>query len=102
MDVEKLSAKEREIYEALAEVKDPELGFSITEAELVDEVKLEGGVAYITYHLTAPFCPPVFALYIGREIRKKASETDGVERVEVTVQNHVQAEAINKALRQRP
>ncbi len=102
MDVEKLSAKEKEIHRALAGVKDPELGFSITEAELVDEVKLESGEAHITYHLTAPFCPPVFALYIGREIRKRALEVNGVERVEVTVKDHVQAEAINKALRQKP
>ncbi|MEM2905171.1 MAG: iron-sulfur cluster assembly protein [Candidatus Bathyarchaeia archaeon] len=99
MDVGKLSGKEKEIYALLAEVKDPELGFSITEAELVDEVKFEGGAARITYHLTAPFCPPVFALYIGREIRKKALEVEGVEQVEVTVKDHVQAEAINKALR---
>jgi len=94
----KMSPKEKEIYERLREVKDPEFGFSIVEAKMVDEVKVEGNKAKILFHLTVPFCPPPFALYIGREIKKRASEVSGIEKVEVKVQKHVQADEINKAL----
>lgn len=39
-----------------------------------------------------------FALYIGREIRKKAKEVNGVKKVKVEVKDHLQAEIINKVL----
>ncbi len=97
---EKLSPKEREIYERLREVRDPELGFSIVEANLVDEVNVEGDKARIKFHLTMPFCPLPFALQIGREIKRRASEVPGIKEVEVRVQKHVKEEEINKILRE--
>ncbi|MEM4297140.1 MAG: iron-sulfur cluster assembly protein [Nitrososphaerota archaeon] len=86
------------MYEKLREVKDPEFGQSIVEKDLVDSVKFEAGEASIVYHLTVPFCPMPFALYIGREIRKKAKEVNGVKRVRVEVRDHLQSEIINKVL----
>ncbi len=93
-----MSTKEKEIYEKLKEVKDPEFGFSIVEAKMIDEVKVEGKKAKILFHLTVPFCPPPFALHIGKEIKKRAGEVSGIEKVEVKVQKHVQADEINEAL----
>jgi len=95
---EKLSRKEKEIHEKLKEVRDPEFGFSIVEANLIDEIKVKGDKARILFHLTMPFCPPPFALQIGRDIKKRASEVPGIKEVEVRVQSHVMAEEINKAL----
>lgn len=68
----KLSSKEKEIYERLKEVKDPEFGFSIVERNLVDEIDVKGEKARILFHLTMPFCPLPFALQIGREIKKES------------------------------
>lgn len=89
---------EKQIREKLWEVRDPEFGKSIMERDLVDAVEIEGGTVRVRYHLTVPFCPMPFALHIGREIREKVSQVPGVERVEVIVQEHLQTEAINKAL----
>ncbi|MEM2754851.1 MAG: iron-sulfur cluster assembly protein, partial [Candidatus Methanomethylicia archaeon] len=80
------------------DVKDPEFGQSIIDRDLIDEVRFKDGVASITYHLTVPFCPMPFALFIGRQIRRKAKEVTGVEKVKVTVKDHIQAEIINKVL----
>jgi len=91
---------EKQIREKLWEVRDPEFGRSIMERELVDAVEIEGSTVRVRYHLTVPFCPMPFALHIGREIREKVSQVPGVERVEVMVQEHLQTEAINKALAQ--
>jgi len=96
----KMSPKEKEIYERLKVVQDPEFGFSIVERGLVDEVKVEGKKAKILFHLTVPFCPPPFALYIGKEIKKRAGEVPGIEQVEVRVQNHINEDQINKALKE--
>jgi len=90
--------KEEEILEKLKEVKDPEFGHSIIERKLIDEVKIEGDTARILFHLTVPFCPEVFALYIGREIKKKAKEVEGIKNVEITLQNHVKATQLNEIL----
>jgi metal-sulfur cluster biosynthetic enzyme len=90
--------KEEEILEKLKEVKDPEFGHSIIERKLIDEVKVEGETAKILFHLTVPFCPDVFALFIGREIRKKAKEVDGIKKVEITVQKHAKADKLNEIL----
>jgi metal-sulfur cluster biosynthetic enzyme len=98
MDVSRLSPKEREIYERLRDVKDPEFGQSIIERELIDDVKFRDGVAEVIYHLTVPFCPMPFALFIGRQIRRKAKEVAGVEKVKVIVKDHIQSEVINKIL----
>ncbi|MGB9608285.1 MAG: metal-sulfur cluster assembly factor [bacterium] len=92
--------KEKEILEALKDVEDPELGFSILEAGLIDEVKVEGDKVSITYHLTAPFCPPPFALYIGKQIKEKAQMVEGINKVEVTLQGHIMEDEINKMLRE--
>lgn len=86
------------VLEKLKEVKDPEFGRSIAERNLIDEVVAEGATVTVRYHLTVPFCPDVFALYIGREIRKKALEVPGVEKVDVILQGHNKAEALTQIL----
>ena len=85
-----------EILERLKEVVDPEIGIPITEMNLIDEVKIEGGRVEVVFHLTAPFCPPVFALAIARDIKEKVRSIEGVERVKVTLTNHVMADVINQ------
>jgi len=67
--------------------------------ELVDEVNVNGEKAQVRYHLTVPFCPKPFALHIGREIREKALQVEGINEVEVIVQEHNQVDEINEELR---
>ncbi|MGQ9630480.1 MAG: metal-sulfur cluster assembly factor [bacterium] len=88
---------EERIWENLKQVKDPEFGRSIIDRGLIDEVRVEGGKAHITYHLTVPFCPMVFAVHIGREIKKKA-KVEGIDEVIVKVKGHNQTEEINRQL----
>jgi len=91
--------KNQEIWERLKEVRDPEFGKSIMDRELVDEVNVNGEKAQVRYHLTVPFCPKPFALHIGREIREKALQVEGINEVEVIVQEHNQVDEINEELR---
>jgi ATP-binding protein involved in chromosome partitioning len=87
-----------QVWAKLKQVRDPEFGRSIVERELIDAVEIDGDVVRVRYHLTVPFCPLPFALHIGREIQRLAGEAPGVTRVEVTVQDHLQADAINAEL----
>lgn len=95
-----MSEKEKAILKRLDEVVDPEIGLPVTLMGLIDDVKVEGRKARVTYHLSAPFCPPVFALRIGEGIIEKVLEESGIEEVEVVVQRHVYADIINAKLKE--
>jgi len=98
LDPETLNQKELAIYNELKDVADPELGVSIIDIGLVDEISAEGSEASVTYHLTVPMCPPVMALYIGNEIKKKMLRVGGIEKVVVKVTNHYYEKEINEML----
>ena len=81
----------------LEKVVDPEIGLPITEMHLVDEINIqENGELLIKYHLTAPFCPPIFAEDIGMNIRTLTSKLEGVTKVTVILHGHALANEINQ------
>jgi len=85
------------IEKELEKVVDPEIGLPITEMHLVDEINIqEDGEIVIKYHLTAPFCPPIFAEDIGMNIRTLTSKLDGVKKVTVVLHGHALAKEINE------
>jgi ATP-binding protein involved in chromosome partitioning len=86
-----------EVTKELDKVVDPEIGLPITEMHLVDEIDIkDDGILFIRYHLTAPFCPPIFAEDIGMNIRLLTSKLDGVKKVTVILHGHALANEINQ------
>lgn len=86
-----------EVNRELEKVVDPEIGLPITEMHLVDEVTIqENGDLFIKYHLTAPFCPPIFAEDIGMNIKQLTTKLDGVKKVTVILHGHALANEINQ------
>jgi len=59
------AVQETAITEAMARIMDPELGRPITDLNLIDKMTVAGGSVELEFHLTAPFCPPIFALKIA-------------------------------------
>jgi metal-sulfur cluster biosynthetic enzyme len=84
--------------EELSNVIDPEIGMSIVDMGLVDEVKIEGKKVSVSFHLSAPFCPPVFAMMIAKDIKNRLSKMVGVENSEVKLVGHIMADQINEAI----
>lgn len=84
------------IEAALSKVIDPELGRSITDLKLIDKLSVGGGAVDIEFHLTAPFCPPMFALKIASDIKTGLLAVPGVTEARVTLRGHYLAEAVNK------
>lgn len=85
------------VEKELEKVVDPEIGLPITEMHLVDEISIQdNGEIFIKYHLTAPFCPPIFAEDIGMNIRNLTSKLDGVKKVTVVLHGHALANEINQ------
>ncbi len=86
-----------EVSRELDKVVDPEIGMPITEMHLVDEVSISpDGDVLVKYHLTAPFCPPIFAEDIGRNIRQLTEKIQGVKNVTVLLSGHIMANDINQ------
>ncbi len=86
-----------QIVKELSQVVDPEVGVPITEMDLVDEITITpDGIVSVGFHLTAPFCPPMFALEIAQEIKKRVSGLEGVKEVKVSMTGHFMAEEINR------
>ncbi len=84
------------VEEALATIVDPEIGLPILELNMVDKIEINGGDVSIDFHLTAPLCPPVFALKIASDIKEAVSRIKGVKSVKVNLKQHYLADMINK------
>lgn len=85
------------VLKQLQEVVDPEIGMSITEMDLIDDISLEeDGKVSISYHATSAYCPPIFALTISQDIRDKVKKLEDVKDVKVLVTGHFMADDINK------
>jgi len=81
---------------------DPELGRPITDLKLIDKMSVAGGTVELEFHLTAPFCPPIFALKIASDIKAGLLSVPGVKEARVTLRGHYLADAVNKQVNKPP
>jgi metal-sulfur cluster biosynthetic enzyme len=73
------TATEEDIYEALEEVIDPELGLDFVSLGLVYDVEIENDEVYITFTLTTPACP--IGPQVSEQMREFVGQLQGVGRV---------------------
>jgi len=77
---EALKVSEEEVYEALEEVIDPELGLDFVSLGLVYDVEIEtNSEVYVTFTLTTPACP--IGPQVSEQMEEFVGEIDGVEQV---------------------
>jgi metal-sulfur cluster biosynthetic enzyme len=74
-------ATKEEVYEALRQVEDPELGMDIVELGLLYDVQVEGRRVKVTHSLTSMGCPA--GPMIQEDINRVAREVPGVEDVDI-------------------
>ena len=70
-----------EVYEALRQVEDPELGMDIVELGLLYDVEVQGRAVKVTHSLTSMGCPA--GPMIQEDITRVAREVPGVEDVDI-------------------
>jgi metal-sulfur cluster biosynthetic enzyme len=70
---------EEDVYEALEEVIDPELGLDFVSLGLVYDVEIEGPEVFITFTLTTPACP--IGPQVSEQMREFVGDLPGVEKV---------------------
>ncbi|MDA4120781.1 MAG: Mrp/NBP35 family ATP-binding protein [Thaumarchaeota archaeon] len=72
---------EREVLEALATVKDPELGRDIVSLHMVEGVTVAGGEVTFTLNLTTPACP--LRTRLEESAKEAVARVPGVSKVEM-------------------
>jgi metal-sulfur cluster biosynthetic enzyme len=70
---------EEEVYEALEEVIDPELGLDFVSLGLVYDVDVQEQEVFVTFTLTTPACP--IGPQVTEQMREFVGEIDGVAQV---------------------
>ena len=72
-------ATEEDVYEALEEVIDPELGLDFVSLGLVYNVEIEQEDVYVTFTLTTPACP--IGPQVSEQMREFVGDLPGVTGV---------------------
>ena len=77
---EAVKVTEEEVYDALEEVIDPELGLDFVSLGLVYDVDIEtGNEVYVTFTLTTPACP--IGPQVSEQMKEFVGDIDGVTNV---------------------
>ena len=85
------------VIREIEKVQDPCACASIMTLNLLRDVEVHaGGHVKVTYDLTSPFCPGMFAARIGADIKRHVLAMPGVKSVEVKVTDHLMADEINR------
>ena len=74
---------EEDIFDALSNVIDPELGLDFVELGLIYGVQVDEGRVDVTFSLTSPACP--IGPQVSEQIIEFVSEIDGVDEVVPTM-----------------
>jgi metal-sulfur cluster biosynthetic enzyme len=73
------TVSEEDVFEALEEVIDPELGLDFVSLGLVYEVEVEGPEVYVTFTLTTPACP--IGPQVSEQMKEFVGDLPGVDKV---------------------
>ncbi|ACG57038.1 protein of unknown function DUF59 [Hydrogenobaculum sp. Y04AAS1] len=72
---------EKEIYEALRQVIDPEVGFDVVSLGLIRNIKVENGKVHIVMTLSSPQCP-ISDVILGW-VKESVMNVNGVQDVDI-------------------
>lgn len=70
-----------EIFKALKEVVDPEIGLSLVDMDLIKEILIDGNKVKVKMTLTTPACP--LANMLVADVKRKVESLEGVKEAGV-------------------
>ena len=91
---------EEHIYQAIADVLDPELDESLVKLGFIDRVQVDGADVSITFKLPTYWCAPNFAYLMAADLRKQASSVPGVRSVRVILLDHCAEDEVTNGVNQ--
>jgi metal-sulfur cluster biosynthetic enzyme len=89
------------VLAALDTVRDPELDTSIVELGFVSSCAVADGAVRVRLRLPTFFCAPNFAYLMVADVHDRVAELDGVDAVEVVLEDHFASTEINTGVAAR-
>lgn len=71
------------ILKALESVIDPHIGINVVEMGMIEDIKVNGKNATISFKPTTPMCPMIS--HLTNRIKQAAESVKGIEKAEVKV-----------------
>jgi metal-sulfur cluster biosynthetic enzyme len=86
-----------DVLERLGKVMDPETGIDVVNMKLITDLNVDDrGEVSLTFVPSSPFCP--LGVQLAFAIKEAAKDVEGVTKVTVKADNHLQADMINDML----
>lgn len=93
-----INEKERQVWESLATVSDPELDESVTALGFVSLVRVEGRDVSVGFHLPTYWCAANFAYMMAFDMRRAVHSLPWVKMVRIELHEHMYADTINRGI----
>jgi len=91
-----MDAMHEKAIETLKGVLDPHVGLSVWDMGLIHDLNIDSGVATLTFIPTSPFCP--LGIQLAISIKQALARLEGITRVNITIEGHMNAKEINEML----
>src|SRR2546421_2902134 len=86
------------VYEAIADVLDPELDESLVKLGFIDRIQVEGPDVAVTFKLPTYWCAPNFAYLMAADLRRKILTLPAVRTTRVILRDHYAEDEITKGI----
>lgn len=89
---------EKQVVTALREIVDPHSNMNVYDMGLISDIKVSKDSVSLTFRPTSSFCP--LGVHLSMNIKRRLLDLPKTKKADVTIVGHVQADSINKALRE--
>lgn len=84
------------VWNELSKVIEPEMGVSVVDLGLIDEIRIESENINIDFHLRMPDYPAALALFIAGDIKERMMALPGIVKAVVNLNDHIMSAQINR------
>lgn len=93
-----MSVTEAQVYEAIADVLDPELDEPLVKLGFIDHVEVNGPEVMVVFKLPTYWCAPNFAYLMASDLRASVYRVPGVRSARVVLLDHCAEEEITTSI----
>jgi metal-sulfur cluster biosynthetic enzyme len=86
------------VFEAIADVLDPELDESLVKLGFIDSVQVDGGEVTVAFKLPTYWCAPNFAYLMAADLRTRVRAIPGVHAVRILLLDHCTSEEVSNGV----
>ncbi len=90
--------KEKQVYDMLDKVYDPELDQPLTDLGFIDHIVIKDNNVEVVFRLPTYWCSPNFAYIMAEDIHHYVSQLEWVHEVKVNLMDHCNSSEINQGV----